>query len=102
MAGAVGRRITVGRVRLDAQAGIGLPVGQGSDPVLMCEFSNDGGHTWGAESFVRLGELGDYTHSVNLYAFANGYQVKFRIKCSDPVPLTIWGGAVYMRDDGVS
>lgn len=95
-----GRRITVCKIRLNVQKGVGLVSGQGSNPVLMCQLSNDGGHTWGPESHVEIGEMGDYVTPVDFDAFANGYDIRCRIKCADPVFLSMFDGVVLIRDGG--
>lgn len=100
LVGKPGRRITVSGVKLDMQVGVGLASGQGSQPVLVCQFSNDGGHTWGEEINVDMGIMGDYTAPAYAYGFANGYNIKVRLKCSDPVFLSLFGGIIYLREAG--
>lgn len=99
--GRPGRRVTVSGITFDCQVGVGLATGQGVNPVLMCEFANDGGHTYGAESQVSIGAMGDYTLPVKFDAFATGYAIRTRIKCSDPVYFSLFDAAVVkMRDAG--
>lgn len=95
-----GRRITVSKIRLNIQKGVGLATGQGSAPVLMCELSNDGGHTYGSQVFVDMGVMGDYVRAVDFDAFATGYEIKARIKCSDPVFLSMTDGIAFISDAG--
>src|SRR5690606_31683344 len=40
------KRIICDRFQLDMETGVGLSSGQGSDPQVMLQFSDDGGHTW--------------------------------------------------------
>lgn len=100
MIGLPGRQITISHIRLNMQCGVGLASGQGSDPVLMCQFSNDGGHTWGSEEQVSIGVMGDYAIPVDWFSFSTGYEIRARIKCSDPVFLSMWDGIAYMTDAG--
>lgn len=95
-----GRRVTVGRVRINVETGVGLITGQGSNPVLMCELSSDGGKTWGPEIFVEIGQSGQYQIPVDFDAFETGYEVRCRIKCTDPVFLAMYEGIVYLADGG--
>jgi hypothetical protein len=44
------------------QAGVGLTVGQGSDPVVRMDKSDDGGHTFNSETKRKLGKIGEYGH----------------------------------------
>jgi hypothetical protein len=95
-----GKRVMVSRLRIDMQVGVGLVTGQGVNPVVMCEWSNDGGHTWGVQSFVEFGEMGNYTKLVTFDQFITGYEIRARIRCSDPVYLSVSGAEVEMREAG--
>jgi len=48
------------RLQIDAEAGVGLTSGQGSDPQIMLRWSDDGGHTWSNEHWTTLGGIGEY------------------------------------------
>ena len=84
----------------DMQVGVGLASGQGSNPVLMCEFSSEGREVWQAEQFVEIGAMGDYTQRVRFDDFASGYQVAMRVMGSDPVPITMWRGELDLVPGG--
>lgn len=98
--GLLGRRITVGRLQLQAQIGVGLATGQGVDPLLMIQASGDGGKTWGNIQHVSIGELGDYVQIVKFDQFVNGRSIVYRIMCSDPVYMSIFGGMADVSDGG--
>lgn len=100
MIGNPGKRITVGRIRLVMQCGVGLATGQGVNPVLFSEFSPDGGHTWGEEIQTEIGAMGEYSISTDIYGFSTGYDVRLRIKCSGPVFLSLFSGVAYIREAG--
>jgi hypothetical protein len=100
MIGQPGQQVTVGKLRLNMEVGVGLSTGQGVDPVLMCEFSPDGGQTWRAERFVSIGEMGDYTTPVDFWDFCTGYDVVARITCSDPVYLSMFDGEIEIEAAG--
>lgn len=96
-----GKRITVGGITFDAQVGVGLSTGQGSNPVIMCEMANDGGHTYAAEQHVSIGAMGDYALPITFDAFSSGYSIRCRVKCSDPVYFSLFDTAVVkMRESG--
>lgn len=95
-----GSRITVGRVKFNMQVGVGLATGQGSDPVIMCQLSPDGGETWRAERQVSIGVAGNYTQSVSFDDFCTGYEVKCRVLFTDPVLLSIFDGVVELEAAG--
>lgn len=45
---------------LDIQAGQALQTGQGSNPMIMMRYSDDGGATWSNERWVSIGKVGKY------------------------------------------
>jgi hypothetical protein len=47
-------------LQLDCQSGVGLNLGQGSDPQVMLRWSDDGGHTWSNEYWVSMGKIGEF------------------------------------------
>lgn len=47
-------------LQLDCESGVGLNLGQGSDPQVMLRWSDDGGHTWSNEHWVSIGKIGEY------------------------------------------
>ena len=94
MIGAPSKRIMFKQLRINAEVGVGLVTGQGSDPVLMCELSPDGGQTWQDQKNVSIGVNGDYMIPVDFWDFCSGYDVRARILCSDPVYLSMFDGEV--------
>ena len=94
------RRALVSHVGINMQVGVGLETGQGVNPEVMCQFSPDGGHTWQAEQFVEFGALGNYDQRVDFWDFANGHDVRVRLKCSDPVFWSVFDGVVDIQDGG--
>jgi len=51
-----------GELEATLQAGVGLTTGQGSDPVMMMDFSDDGGHTFSSTFKRGIGKIGEYGH----------------------------------------
>ncbi len=98
--GSSGKQVTVSQVRINMQLGVGLATGQGSAPELMCQMSPDGGESWQAEQLVSIGTQGDYKGPVDFWDFCTGYDVRVRIKCSDPVYLSMFDGFVELVDAG--
>ena len=93
-------RILVDQLRINMQLGVGLTTGQGVDPKIMCQFSPDGGHTWQAEQQISIGALGDYVGPVDFWDFANGYDVRARIRVTDPVFVSMFDGSVSIQAAG--
>lgn len=98
--GKPGKRITVGRVKFNMEVGVGLATGQGSNPVIMCQLSPDGGVTWQAEQQVSIGVAGEYIQTVSFDDFCTGYDVKCRLLFTDPVLLSVFDGVVEMDGAG--
>lgn len=78
-------------LELDIQVGVGLVSGQGSDPRVMMQYSNDGGNTWSAELWKSLGKVGEYLTRVRWVALGAARRRVFRIRISDPVKTGIVG-----------
>lgn len=75
---------------LDMETGIGLDGSvQGSNPTVMMDFSDDGGHTWSSESFALAdagsGQIGDYRKEVTWRRLGKSKNRIFRVKMTDPV-----------------
>ncbi len=71
---------------LEMEAGVGLQLGQGSDPQIMMQISRDGGHEWGAEMWRGFGRVGQYKvprAKWNRLGRARDWVFKFRV--TDPV-----------------
>ena len=93
-------QIVVSRVRINMEVGHGAVTGQGSDPMLMAELSPDGGKTWGAETFTRIGVLGQYRMPVDVYSFSAGYEVRLRLSFTDPCHVSFFDGEVELHSAG--
>jgi hypothetical protein len=79
------RRIAYARFALDLQRGVGLPTGQGADPLVTVRLSRDGGKTWGAPVPMRAGKLGAYTTRVVARRLGQARDAVFEVTVSDPV-----------------
>lgn len=98
--GIPGHRLICGHLQLDMEVGVGLAVGQGVNPQIMCQFSGDGGKTYGPQAYCDIGVMGDYDSRVDFYQFVDGYTIVPKILCSDPVYLSIFGGSADVDDGG--
>ena len=79
-----------GNFQLDIQAGVGLTTGQGSDPVAMLSWSDDGGHTWSQERWLTFGKIGEYKKRAMLRgSIGRSRDRVWRVVISDPVPVRI-------------
>jgi hypothetical protein len=55
-----GKRTAQHSLQLMCETGVGLDLGQGSDPQIMLRWSDDGGHTWSNEHWASIGKVGQY------------------------------------------
>lgn len=81
------RAVTVDEVSIGVSTGVGLTVGQGSDPKLMFRYSRDGGNVWSNELSRTIGRIGEYDTRVKINSLGLGFDWAFEISVSDPVPL---------------
>jgi hypothetical protein len=82
------------KLQLDMETGIGLDGGvQGSDPTVMLDWSDDGGHTWSSESYATAdagsGQIGDYRKRVIWRRLGSSRDRIFRVKITDPVKVRL-------------
>lgn len=86
-----GDRVFFGALRLDMETGQGLTSGQGENPLVGMQFSDDGGRTWSSERTASSGRRGEYRKQVAWNRLGSARDRVFRIYGSDPVPTTILG-----------
>jgi hypothetical protein len=80
--------------QLDMETGVGLDGSvQGSDPQVMFDWSDDGGHTWSSELWAaiggKIGAIGDYKKRVIWRRLGKFRDRVLRIKITDPIPVTL-------------
>jgi len=86
------KRIRFHSFQLQAEPGVGLSSGQGSAPIALLSWSDDGGHTWSNEHEASLGLQGKFKNRVIWRRLGAGRDRVFRVATSEPVPMT-WLGA---------
>ena len=87
-----GKEIFMERLEIVVERGVGLITGQGSDPQIMMQYSDDGGHTWASgERWKTLGAQGDYSPMKPIVwdDLGSFYERMFRFKVSDPVKVVL-------------
>jgi len=89
-------RLFFSRLELLCEVGQGLITGQGSDPRVTLEMSNDGGRTWHTLPTRTLGAIGEYMTRVKWDGLGSARHRVFRLSGSDPVPFTMWGANLDM------
>lgn len=86
------KRIRYGSFELQTEPGVGLETGQGSDPIAVLSWSDDGGHTFSNEHEASLGAVGKYEGRTIWRRLGVGRDRVFRVATSEPVAVT-WLGA---------
>ena len=71
--------------------------GQGSNPDLMMQFSDDGGHTWSTERRASIGKMGEFQRKLVWHGLGSFYERIFRFKFTDPVELTLMSATADME-----
>jgi len=56
-----GLPIFAGELQLTMESGVGLTTGQGSDPQIRMDYSDDGGRNFSSEFWRSYGKIGEYT-----------------------------------------
>jgi hypothetical protein len=92
-----GLRINHDLVRLDADMGLGLTTGQGQDPQVVMQYSDDGGNTYSNERWASLGKVGEYRNQAVWKRNGQSRQRIYRFTITDPVPVRINGAYADVR-----
>ena len=91
------RLVFYSQFEVNLEPGLGLTSGQGSDPQIMMRISNDGGKTWGTETHVSAGALGEYGTRCIWNRCGAGRRRVFEISVTDPIPWRILGAFLKVK-----
>lgn len=80
------KRLSIHRLELVLEAGLGTVAGQGLNPKVMARFSKDGGKTWSNERSCGSGAIGHYLQRVFWTRLGSPRLFVAEIVMSDPVP----------------
>lgn len=83
-----GRRIRHLSLDVEMEVGRGLVSGQGSDPQIMMNYSDDGS-TWSNELWRSIGARGEYKTRVRWNRLGSSYERTYRLAITDPVPWAV-------------
>lgn len=87
----MGTRVSMGEFCLDMDAGQGLNAGQGSAPLAMLDWSDDGGESWSNQHEASLGAMGRTLTQVKWTRLGQFRERTLRVTISDPVKCNIVG-----------
>lgn len=97
LVGAKGQLVQMSKAKFIMETGNGLISGQGENPRIMVEYSDDGGKSWRHGGWPRIGRLGENTLQVNFFNMGKFYDRIFRIAMTDPVPLYLYSATIDIR-----
>jgi hypothetical protein len=86
-------------LQLDCESGVGLNLGQGSDPEVMLRWSDDGGHTWSNEHWATIGKIGQFYRRVFWRRLGMTLKLRDRVyelSMTDPVKIAIVGAELIL------
>lgn len=84
------KRIFHSLFELDMEAGVGIASGQGSDPQVMLDWSNDGGRTYTPlQKWTTLGAIGEFQTRIRWLRLGQSRQRVYRVTITDPVKRVI-------------
>lgn len=86
-----GRRVSMGEIQVHFEAGVGLTSGQGSDPQVVLEHSDDGGKTWSNERWESIGKKGEYEKRAIWRRNGSFRQRNYRLTYTEPTKYAILG-----------
>lgn len=86
-------------LQLDCETGVGLNLGQGSDPAVMLRWSDDGGHTWSNEHWRSMGKIGEYGYRTIWRRLGMTEKIRdrvYEVSGTDPVKIAIMGAELIL------
>ena len=75
--------------QVEIESGVGLTTGQGSNPQMILQTSDDGGHTWSNERYAGMGAIGQYNYRARWRRLGKFRERYMRVGISDPVKRVI-------------
>ncbi len=94
-------RVQMSVMNIEMETGVGLISGQGENPRIMIETSDDGGRTWESGEWAETGRLGEFTLLVEFFNLDSFYSRMFRLSTTDPVNYTIYSASIDLRLAGM-
>lgn len=86
-----GDTLSIDKIQIDVETGLGTATGQGSDPQGMIQVSKDGGRIWGSERMVSLGKIGKYRARAIRRRIGAARDLAIRFRITDPIPRRVTG-----------
>ena len=77
--------------QLDMETGVGLSTGQGSAPLVMMRYSDDGGSSWSSELTASIGAMGNRKTRAIFRRLGSSRDRVYELSVSDPVKVVFIG-----------
>ena len=91
------QRIFFSQLQIEFTPGVGLQVGQGSNPQCMLRWSDDGGFSWSDEIWAPIGMAGETKNRAMWYLLGESRDRVWEVTFTDPTPRDIIGATCYME-----
>ena len=82
-------RMVHNSLKIDFDSGIGTVSGQGENPQVMMDYSDDGGRTFSTERFRPIGKIGKFEQRSVFRRLGQPRQRVYRTKVTDPIRANI-------------
>ena len=89
-----GAYMSVPWLQVNFEHGLGLTSGQGSDPQVIMDWSDDGGKTYGNEHWAAIGKIGKYSKRAIWRRTGTFRERVYRLTFTDPVSFTLYGASL--------
>lgn len=86
-------------LQIEFTPGVGLQVGQGSNPQAMLRWSSDGGFTWSNEMWLPIGVAGATRNRAVGRLLGYAWDRCWEINFSDPVARDVIGATLYAEEE---
>ncbi len=91
------QRVFFAQLQIEFTPGVGLQVGQGSNPQCMLRWSDDGGFTWNDEVWTSIGMAGETKNRAIWYLLGEARDRVWEASFTDPVQRDIIGATCFME-----
>jgi hypothetical protein len=92
-------RVFFSQLQIEFTPGVGLQMGQGSNPQCMLRWSDDGGFNFGSEQWTSIGAVGQTYNRAIWYLLGHnqGRDRVWEFAVTDPVPRDVIGATCYLE-----
>lgn len=85
--------------QLDMEVGVGITTGQGENPQVVLQWSDDGGHRWSNEHWASAGAVGETRKRVLWRRLGVTRDRVYRVTITDPVKVALIGAEINFEQE---